>query len=186
MRIGPAPLTLVFLLLFGAVAGAGQDQDKGMLDGLFARLQSTADASEAAGIERRIWRIWMHSEKEDLNVLMHQGAAAMARKDFKLALESFNALIRLAPGMAEAWNKRATLYYMMRNFDASIADVKQTLALEPRHFGAIVGLGLIYEQLGDPQAALRAYREGLKINPHMARILEKSKKIARELKDQNI
>jgi len=95
-------------------------------------------------------------------------------------------LIRLAPTFAEAWNKRATLYYLMRKFDASIADVKQTLALEPRHFGAVVGLGLIYDQLGNQQAALQAFREGLKINPHMAPIREKSEKIARELKDRNI
>ena len=63
----------------------------------------------------------MQSDREDLNVLMRQGALAMATSDFGLALESFNALITLAPTMAEAWNKRATLYYLMRNFDASIA-----------------------------------------------------------------
>jgi tetratricopeptide (TPR) repeat protein len=117
---------------------------------------------------------------------MRQGARAMSANNFALALESFNALIRLAPNLAEAWNKRATLYYLMRKFDASIADVKQTLALEPRHFGAVAGLGLIFEQLGNLPAALQAFREGLKINPHMASIRKKSQKIARELKDRNI
>jgi len=184
MRILLAPLALIFLLLHGVSAGAGQQDAR--LDGLFERLQVTNDKVEAASIERRIWRIWMQSEKEDLNVLMRQGTAAMSSRDFGLALKSFNALIQLAPTLAEAWNKRATLYYLMRDFDASIADVKQTLALEPRHFGAIVGLGLMYDQLGDQPAALRAFREGLKINPHMAAIREKSEKIARELKDRNI
>ena len=184
MRAVLAPLVLVFVLLYGAAAGAGQEDAR--LDGLFERLKSTQDKAEAARIERRIWRIWMQADREDLNVLMRQGARAMSSNDFGLAMESFNALIRLAPTLAEAWNKRATLYYLMRNFDASIADVKQTLALEPRHFGAIVGLGLMYDQLGDQPAALRAFREGLKINPHMAPIREKSEKIARELKDRNI
>lgn len=184
MRIILAPLALVFWLLTAAAAGAGQEDPR--LDGLFARLQSTHDEAEAAHIEGKIWRIWMQAGKEDLNVLMRQGAVAMSSNDFDLAMESFNALIMLAPNLAEAWNKRATLYYLMRNFDASIADVQQTLALEPRHFGAIVGLGLMYDQLGDQPAALRAFREGLRINPHMAPIREKSESIARELKDRNI
>ena len=184
MRTVLASLALVFLLLYGVAASAGQEDPR--LDGLFERLQSTGDKLDAARIEAKIWHIWLQAGQEDLNVLMRQGARAMSTNDLALALESFNALIRLAPNLAEAWNKRATLYYLMRNFDASIADVKQTLALEPRHFGAIAGLGLIYEQLGNLPAALQAFREGLKVNPHMASIREKSQKIARELKDRNI
>ena len=184
MRTVLAPLALVFILLYGVAVGAGQEDPR--LDGLFERLQSTHDAQEAARIEAKIWHIWLQADQEDLNVLMRQGAIAMSANNFALALESFNALIRLAPNLAEAWNKRATLYYLMRKFDASIADVKQTLALEPRHFGAIAGLGLIYEQLGNLPAALQAFREGLNVNPHMASIRKKSQKIARELKDRNI
>ena len=101
-------------------------------------------------------------------------------------MESFNALIELAPDLAEAWNKRATLYYLMEDYDASVADVKQTLALEPRHFGAIVGMGLIYDALGDQEAALEAFRRGLKVNPHMPHIKQKSEQLARELKDRKI
>ena len=74
----------------------------------------------------------------------------------------------------------------MQNYEASIADVKKTLALEPRHFGAIVGMGLIYDSLGDQEAALKAFKRGLKVNPHMPRIKEKSEQLARELKDRNI
>jgi tetratricopeptide (TPR) repeat protein len=95
-------------------------------------------------------------------------------------------LIELAPNMAEAWNKRATLFFLMENFQASVADVKKTLTLEPRHFGAIVGMGLIYDALGKREAALEAFRRGLKVNPHMPHIRKKSEQFTRELKDSNI
>jgi tetratricopeptide (TPR) repeat protein len=165
---------------------AWADQDDPRLDPLFKRLKETGDPREAALIQDRIWDLWMYSDKEDLNALMRQGTFALAARDFDLALESFNALIALAPDMAEAWNKRATLYFLMQNYEASVADVKQTLKLEPRHFGAIVGMGLIYDALGDQEAALRAFRRGLAVNPHMPEIRKKSEQIARELKDRNI
>jgi tetratricopeptide (TPR) repeat protein len=184
MRRVITALALLAVLLTGFAAQARQDDPR--LDALFERLQTTKDDAEAASVERQIWSIWMEAGSEDLNVLMQQGAVAMSAQDFGLALESFNALIALAPDMAEAWNKRATLYYMMQNFEASVADVQQTLALEPRHFGAIIGMGLIYDQIGDQQAALRAFEQGLKINPHMDQIREKSEKIAQELRDRNI
>ena len=178
-------IALLAVLLVGTLP-AYADQNDPRLGPLFERLKTTTDEREAAQIQEQIWDIWMYSDKEDLNALMRQGTFALAAHDFDLALESFNALIKLAPNLAEAWNKRATLYYLMEDYDASVADVKKTLALEPRHFGAIVGMGLIYEALGDPEAALKAFRKGLKINPHMPQIRAKSEELARELKDRNI
>lgn len=175
---------LLALAVGGFAAQAAQDDPR--LDPLFERLQETADPHEAARIQERIWDLWMYSEKEDLNALMKQGTFALGARDFKLALESFNALIELAPDMAEAWNKRATLFFLMENYRASVADVKKTLSLEPRHFGAIVGMGLIYDVLGEREAALEAFRRGLKVNPHMPHIRKKSEQLARELKDSNI
>lgn len=175
---------LALLLLGGSLAYAGQDDPR--LDPLFARLQETKDPHEAARIQERIWDLWMYSDKEDLNALMKQGTFAMQARDFDLAMESFNALIALAPDLAEAWNKRATLYYLMEDYEASVADVKKTLALEPRHFGAIVGMGLIYDAMGEQEAALDAFRRGLEVNPHMPHIRKKSEELARELKDRNI
>ena len=176
-----AIVTVLLVMLGGFAAGATQTDPR--LDSLFDQLQKTTNAREAQGIERQIW---MEAGTEDLNILMKQGTVAMSERDFPLAMESFDALIALAPDMAEAWNKRATLHYLMQNFEASVADVQQTLALEPRHFGAIVGMGMIYDQLGDQAAALRAFEQGLKINPHMEAIQEKSKKLAQELRDRNI
>lgn len=184
MRKTVAVLVLLVTALCGFSVQARQDDPR--LDTLFERLQETQDAEEAAKLEREIWSIWMDAGSEDLNVLMRQGSVAMAAQDFDLAMESFDALIVLAPDMAEAWNKRATLHFLMQDLEASVADVKQTLALEPRHFGAIVGMGLIYDRLGDLKAALRAFEEGLKINPHMDHIREKTRKLEQELRDRNI
>lgn len=178
-------LTLLLTLFVGGFA-AQAAQDDPRLDPLFERLQETADPHEAARIQERIWDLWMYSDKEDLNALMKQGTFALGARDFELALESFNALIELAPNMAEAWNKRATLFFLMENYQASVADVKKTLSLEPRHFGAIVGMGLIYDVLGEREAALEAFRRGLKVNPHMPHIRKKSEQLSRELKDSNI
>jgi tetratricopeptide (TPR) repeat protein len=177
-------VVIVLLFVCGPFAIAGQDDPR--LDQLFSRLLTTEDPHEATQIQENIWELWMYSEKEDQNVLMKQGTFAMAARDFDLALESFNALIEIAPNLAEAWNKRATLFYLMQNYKASVADVKKTLALEARHFGAIVGMGLIYEALGDQEAALEAFHLGLKVNPHMSHIKKKSEQLARELKDKNI
>ncbi len=177
-------IVLMFLIVGGTSALA--DQDDPRLGPLFARLKVTTNSSEAAQIQGLIWDLWMYSDKEDLNALMKQGTFALGARDFDLALESFNALIALAPNLAEAWNKRATLYYLMEDYDSSVADVKKTLALEPRHFGAIVGMGLMYEALGDREAALEAFRRGLEVNPHMPHIRKKSEQLAREIKERNI
>ena len=86
---------------------------------------------------------------------------------YRIALESFNYVIQIAPNYAEGWNKRATLLYILGDYDRSAADVKETLALEPRHFGALSGLGMIYERTNRYEAAIKAFRDALKVNPHL-------------------
>ena len=99
---------------------------------------------------------------------MRDGIVAMGARNYPEALRAFNLVIEEAPQFAEGWNKRATVYYLMNNYEQSIRDIRQTLALEPRHFGAVSGLGLIYLELGDGASALEAFQRVLKINPHNA------------------
>ena len=101
------------------------------------------------------------------------------------ALNFFDEVIRLAPGFAEGWNKRATVFYLMKNLDRSVNDIAQTLRLEPRHFGALSGLGLINQALGHTKAAIRAYERALKINPHLFRIKERVRFMKRLLKGRD-
>ena len=97
---------------------------------------------------------------------MAEGVDAMNRRQFDVALTAFDRIVQLAPEFAAGWNKRATVYYLRDELEESVEDIRRTLALEPRHFGAISGMGLIFLERGDEGAALRAFESVLEINPH--------------------
>jgi len=177
-------LVLVAAMFFAPVAEARQNDSR--LDTLFARLQVTHDASEAAGIEAMIWAIWTAADDAALDQLMTAGIGAMNAGRFAFALERFNAIIEVDPDFAEGWNKRATLYYLMGNYDDSIADVERTLALEPRHFGALSGMGLIYTALDDAEAALAWFEQAIEVNPHMPGITLRAEFLRKMLKGEPI
>jgi tetratricopeptide (TPR) repeat protein len=157
---------LVMLLIAGPGAPVRADQDDPRLDGLFQRLQHTPDAAEARVLEQQIWQVWLESDDAAINRLMEQGVLAMRVQDYGTALRTFDRMIEQAPEFAEGWNKRATVHYLMGNWRASVQDIQKTLALEPRHFGALFGLGLIYDALDQPEAALRSFEATLVLNPH--------------------
>jgi len=94
-----------------------------------------------------------------------------------IALDKFNEVIQLAPDLAEGWNKRATIFYLMKKFDRSVKDIAQTLKLEPRHFGALSGLGLINQVIGQTNAAIKAFEQALDINPHLSSLKDKVTKM---------
>lgn len=143
------------------------DQQDNRLDGLFERLKATDDPADAAAMQQQIWQIWIESEDPTLSQLMRRGMTAMANGDHEIALDAFSDLVEQAPQFAEAWNKRATVYYLMGRLDESVNDIQQTLELEPRHFGALSGLALIYDAVEKPKAAIRSLEAALKINPHL-------------------
>ena len=163
-RLIPA-LALLAAVVFAPAVEARQDD--GRLDGLFARLQVTDNPSEADTIEAMIWGLWTAAEDDELDRLMILGIGAMSAGRFGQALDSFNAIIEGDPDFAEGWNKRATLYYLMGRYDESIADVERTLVLEPRHFGALSGMGLIYTELDDAKTALSWFEQAIEVNPYM-------------------
>lgn len=156
----------VALTLAGAVT-ARADQSDTRLDPLFARLQTTTDGSEARVLEAMIWSIWSETADPASAALMRDGMLAMSSGAFADALAHFDALVERDPDFAEAWNKRATLHYLLGDYRASVADIVRTLDLEPRHFGALSGLGLIYTALNQGDAALRSFERALELNPHM-------------------
>jgi tetratricopeptide (TPR) repeat protein len=180
MRHVRAALIAIALLLSGG-SFAFADQNDPALDTLFARLRVTKSAVEAEQIQGLIWKLWMETDDDDLGRLMRQGINHMNQGRLDQALIVFGTMVSRAPNFAEGWNKKATVEYMMGDYKASMADVDRTLRLEPRHFGALAGLGLIQMELGDLKAALRAFERAIEVNPHLdgprARIRELRRKV---------
>jgi len=141
------------------------DQNAEELDPLFEKLSNATSSSQATALEAQIWQHWLIAPDANASALMSQVVYAMQERQLSLAIKLCDQLIDSSPNFAEAWNKRATLHYLTGNMDASVDDIKQTIKLEPRHFGAISGLGLIFLQRGDYQSSLDAFEQVLKINP---------------------
>ena len=135
------------------------------LDRLFSQLQEAGE-DDWQDVEKMIWAEWSRSGSKSMDYLLERGRAEMKEGNYAVAINHFSALIDHAPDFAEGWNARATAFFAADRFGLSIADIRQTLLLEPRHFGALAGLGMIYERLDQPEAALRAYEEVAKVHPN--------------------
>ncbi len=173
---------LVPLFLTCAAAFA---QDNAKLDDLFQRLK-TAEAGEAGRIETEIWIEWSKSGSPALDLLLQRGKDAMDLGDFPAAIEHFSAIIDHDPDFAEAWNARATAFYMAGEFGPSVADIGHVLTLNPRHFGALSGLALILEETGKPERALEVYRAAIAIHPHMQGAAEAIERLEKEAEGQEL
>ncbi|MGI9463835.1 MAG: tetratricopeptide repeat protein [Aestuariivirgaceae bacterium] len=142
-----------------------QEETAQLLDRLFAQLHKADNEKTAQAIEKAIWGLWAKSGSSTADALLQQASRAMSASAYPVALRILDTIIEVKPDFAEAWNKRATLYYLERKFDRSLSDIDVVLDLEPRHFGALSGLGMIRRELGDDKAALDAYRRALVIHP---------------------
>lgn len=162
-RIAAAIVAAVALL--SAAATLRADQADPRLPTYFDQLVGAPDPISAHTIEREIWRIWYEHENGDIETLLREGDLKMDRGDFPAALDAFNAVIEQDPDFAEGWNRRATLRYLMGDYEGSIADIDETLIREPRHFGALAGLGLVNMQLGEEEQALDAFERALVVHP---------------------
>jgi tetratricopeptide (TPR) repeat protein len=172
---------LCSVLALGFMTATWADQTDRRLDGLFERLRVTSSKAETEAAQQQIWQIWIESDDMLANRLMQEGIQAMVTRQHALALEYFDRLVEQAPAFAEGWNKRATVYYLMENYEASVLDIERTLELEPRHFGALSGLGMIYDAIGEPAAALRSFEAAVAINPHLDGARQRIEALRREL-----
>jgi tetratricopeptide (TPR) repeat protein len=141
--------------------------DRLALDGLFEKLQFAADPGEASGITDEIWTIWTSPSDPELAARMREIERAALVRDFALAIALSSDVIRQWPDYAEGWNRRATYEFFMGDYDASLADVLETLAREPRHFGALSGGAFVQLRLGNRTGALEFMIEGLKVHPFL-------------------
>ena len=181
------------LLLMAVMAAAGlaglparADQNDPMLDPLFDKLKDAKSLEVAQSLSNRIWNIWITNDKDSINILMRQGMRAMQTGDFATAYDYFTTMTDLEPEFAEAWNKRATVLFLLGDLDGSIKDVKRTLALEPRHYGALTGLGMINDELEDEEGALEAYEAALEVHPFLPEATIRVEQLKKSLEGRRI
>jgi tetratricopeptide (TPR) repeat protein len=156
------------------------------LDFLFEALKVAPDADSAKLVEGRIWALWLASGSDTTDLLMSRVKAAMDGKDNKLAIQLLDAVIEMRPDYIEAWNRRATLHFAEKDYGKSVADIRQVLAREPRHFGALSGLGFIMQEFGEEKLALEAFRRALAVNPHLQKIPDFVKTLTEKVEGRDI
>ena len=164
------------LLIVAAVAcvstfsEVSADQNHPRLDALFPELKTAPDQKTADEIAGEIWKLWRDIDNPKAAKALADGSQAMGVGQYRNAYRYFSEVIRQVPTFAEGWNKRATVLYLMGAYQESIDDIRETLQREPRHFGALSGLGLIFLRQRQFGLATAAFRDALAINPYLPRI----------------
>ena len=175
---------IIFLFSFGTFA---QDETAAELDELFNQLKKTNNPMSARKIEGKIWKLWTtHPTQDSLTSLLAKGSEYMAQNELTSAHNVFSKAIELDPNWAEAWNKRATVLYLMGNYELSQKDIDMVLSLEKRHFGALSGQGLVQIALKNYEKALDSYIEAHKIYPSMKSTLKMMEKLRVLIQQESI
>ena len=156
-----------------------------ILDRLFSELADPANENWQY-TEQNIWIQWSKSGSPAMDLLLERGRQAMATGDYAGAIEHLTALIDHDPAFAEGWNARATAYFQARLFGPSIEDVRHVLLLNPRHFGAMAGLGMMLEEIDKPKDALAAYEAARAIHPRQPGVLDAIARLHKQLDGQDI
>ncbi|HYH18794.1 MAG TPA: tetratricopeptide repeat protein [Azospirillum sp.] len=184
LRLVAAIILVTLLGALGAAVPAAARQDDARLDELFRQLRSAPGDEAAHAVETQIWLIWLDHPGADVLTMMRDGVRRLHEDEFEQALVLFDAVVAEAPDYAEGWNRRANAHYLVGDYAAAVADIHRTLALEPRHFGALVGLGLVFTAVDQPAEALKAFEAALAINPHLPRARERAAQIRQTLAGQ--
>ena len=160
-------------------AAATGDQKAARLDALFAQLKAAPTVADGRVVESEIVSEWLKSGDETTDAMMFEAITAMQTGAFNQALAILDKIVARSPNYVEGWNKRATVYYIVKLYDKSLADIEKTLQLEPRHFGALAGLGMIMIELGDKRRALSAFERALDVDP----VINNGATVIEQLKD---
>jgi tetratricopeptide (TPR) repeat protein len=159
---------------------------KQMLDRLFDRLRNAGDPGDAQRIAATIARVWLQSDSDTANLLMQRAMVSMQAQQYPLALSLFDKLVALEPDWAEAWNRRATTRFLTGDTDGAMADIDRVIKLEPRHFGALAGMGMILQGAGLEKSALDIFKKALGIYPLEPDIQKLVEKLTLEIEGQDI
>ena len=163
----------------------GADRTRG-LDFLFGALKAAPDQASAKHVEGRIWALWTQTSSDTTMLLMLRAKTAIEKKQPDVALKLLDKVVKLKPDYVEGWNRRATIYYLQNDYAKSMSDIREVLAREPRHFGALAGLGMIMQELGDDKRALDAFRKALEINPYLEKLPDMVKSLTEKVEGRPI
>ena len=163
----------------------GADRTRG-LDFLFGALKAAPDQASAKHVEGRIWALWTQTPSDTTMLLMTRAKTAIEKKQPDVALKLLDKVVKLKPDYVEGWNRRATIYYLQNEYAKSMSDIREVLAREPRHFGALAGLGMIMQELGDDKRALDAFRKALEINPYLEKLPDTVKTLTEKIEGRPI
>ena len=163
----------------------GADRTRG-LDFLFGALKAAPDEASARHVEARIWAQWMQTPSDTAALLMSRAKQAMDAQKADVALKLLDSVIKLRPDYTEAWNRRATIHFTNKDYGKSLADIRQVLAREPRHFGALTGLGVIMQEFNEDKLALEAFRRALAVNPHLSKVPDFVKSLTEKVEGRDI
>jgi tetratricopeptide (TPR) repeat protein len=176
---------ITFILLISFPANSENKTEE--LNNLFLKLKKEQNISVASRIESEIWKLWTtHPSEPTLTELLAEGSYYMSQNQLASAHEIFSKAIELDPNWAEAWNKRATVLYLMGNYKLSQNDIDEVLSLEKRHFGALSGQGLVQSALKNYQLAIDSYVEAHKIYPAMESPIIMIEKLKTLIKNQSV
>ena len=158
---------ILSVFFFLSLSAAFADERKKQLDKLFNELK-TDNLVSTFEVEQKIWKIWStHPKKNELTLMLSEGSTLVKNDKLNEAVNIFTKVIELDPNWAEAWNKRATVFYLLGKFQKSQNDIDKVLELEERHFGALAGQGLVNIQLKNYEKAIMSYEKAQKIYPTM-------------------
>ena len=157
-----------------------------ILDRLLEELSKAETEEKGRAVERAIQSVWLNSGSPSIDLLTQRGLDALAEDDLDRAYFYFDEVVTLAPDFAEGWHRRAAIHYLRENYSAAVRDLEQTLRLEPRHYEALAGLGVILEDLGDRKGALEAYRRALALNPWLVNGKERIEPLELEVEGRGI
>ena len=178
-------LFILFTFIFASPLFA--DEKKEEIDKLFIQLKSAINFENSKKIEDKIWNLWTtHPSKENLTKLLADGSSAMMENNLETALDKFTEITKLDPSWAEAWNKRATVLYLMGKYELSQADIDKVLMIEKRHFGALTGQGLVQTALKNYQKAIDSYIEAHKVHPFMKSPIIMIEQLQLQIKKESI
>jgi tetratricopeptide (TPR) repeat protein len=157
-----------------------------ILDELYEKLAKAESEQVADMLTGSIVRIWRDSGSDTVDLLIDRATDLIEEEDFETALQILDEVVQLAPAYAEGWNKRATVHFKLRNYDASVSDIQHALVIEPRHFGAMSGLAAMLNETGRDQAALEVYRKVLALHPFLDSAQKAIKKLTVEVEGHDI